>query len=529
MASNEYDAIIIGAGQNGLTTAAYLAKAGLDVVVLEEQEWIGGSAITQELTLPGFKHDVCATGLMFTLESPTVAQDELGLVSDYGFEVCPAPSPDIVCIYDDATVLPLYNDVDMMCEAIAQFSERDAKAYKEFYEYCAPMAAMLSAGMFNAPPRMGMLFNQLDQTPLGQEVMKLMFMSAWDLVKQWFEHPKTLITLLSFPAEAMVDPEDGGSALFVLSMVISIHAPNRQIGYGKGGIQVLPNSLARCIEDKGGKVLTGQEVVEIQTKDGRATGVKCANGETYTARKLVVSNVDPRLTLNKWLDMPLDDDIKGKINRIVDPSFVGEMIHVALDKDPEFIGGGHGNTTSLLQLLPTDLDAFRQYFVDIRMGKVPEPTRMLAILQHRTDPSRAPEGKGVAYLWEFVPYEIAEGGKEKWDEIREEVADKIVDRFLEFTTNLTKEDILGKCVLSPLDYQRRNQNMVNGQVCGPRPSLYQYMSFRPIPELGQYRTPVEGLYLSGQATHPGGAITLGGRATAQIIMQDLDIDFDDII
>ncbi|MDR1184915.1 MAG: NAD(P)/FAD-dependent oxidoreductase [Coriobacteriales bacterium] len=525
---NDYDAIVIGAGQNGLTTAAYLAKAGLEVAVLEQQPWIGGSTITKELTLPGFKHDVCSTGITFAMGNPAITQDELDLKSKYGLDIIGVPDPDTVGVYDDGTVFPIYNDIDKTCDAIAQFSEHDAKAYREFYEYVQPMVPMLQAGMFNAPPRMGMLFNQLDQTPLGQEFMKVMFMSAWDLIKQRFTHPKTMILLLSYPAEAMVDPEEGGSALYVLSMVAVIHSPGKVTAYGRGGIQNLTNSLVRSIEDHGGVVLTEQEVVEIKTTNGRATSVICANGEEYSARKVIVSNVDPRLTLNKWLDVPLEGGLNGKIDRIVNPAFVGEMVHLALDKEPEFIGGGKANSGVMLQLLPTSLEDFRQSFVDIRLGKVPYPVRMLAVFPHRVDPSRAPEGKGVAYLWEFVPYSIANGGAKKWDEVREEVAAGIIKRFLQFTTNFSEKDIIGKCILSPLDYERQNQNMVNGQVLGPGPGLYQYMSFRPTPELGQYRTPITGLYLSGQSTHPGGGVTLGGRATAQVIMQDIGIDFDDL-
>ncbi|MDR0626506.1 MAG: NAD(P)/FAD-dependent oxidoreductase [Bifidobacteriaceae bacterium] len=529
MAQNEYDVIVVGAGHNGLTAAAYLAAAGLTTLVLEDQPTIGGNSVTRELTLPGFKHDVASTGFNFALANPAITDDELGLLSKYGFQPIMAPAPSLTNVFEDGTALGVYDDVDRTCADIAKFSPRDAKAYKEFQQYLAPLLSVIQAGMFNAPPKMGLMLNQLDQSPQGQELMKLLFMSAWELVSPWFEDPHTLIYLLNYPSEAMVDPEAGGSAVYILSMVASMHTLGVASAFPRGGIQSLPDSLAKAIEGSGGTILTGREVVRLIAPDGRVTGVETADGQVFTARKAVVSNVDPRLTLNQWLDGPLDPGLRARIDRIADPYFVGEMVHLALAKDPEFIGGDESTRrATLFGLLPADLGRLRQYFYDLRLGHVPRPERMLTILQHRADPSRAPAGKGVGYLWQFVPYRVDGSPPEKWDELRETVADGIVQRFLEFTTNLTEADILGRAVISPLDYERRNKNMVHGQVLGPLAAMFQYLSYRPVPELGQYRTPIDGLYLSGQALHPGGGLTMGGRATAQAVMADLGMDFDEL-
>jgi beta-carotene ketolase (CrtO type) len=294
-------------------------------------------------------------------------------------------------------------------------------------------------------------------------------------------------------------------------------------------MQGLPDALARCIEDHGGSILTDHEVVKINTKGGKIDGVKCSNGEEFTARKAVISSVDPRLTLNKWLDTPLDAKLRRKIDSITEPAFVGLMTHIALDRDPDFKVGGVSKKAVQVMALPTDLQAFRQYFTDMRFNRVPEPAKLLGILQHRVDPGRVPEGKALLYLWQFVPYNLADGGAARWDSIKEAVSDKAIERYFSYTTNLSKKNILGKKIISPLDFERNNQNMINGTVLGPSPALYQYMSYRPIPELGQYRTPVEGLYLTGQSSHPGGGVTLGGRVTAQVVLEDLGIDFDDVV
>jgi phytoene dehydrogenase-like protein len=191
--------------------------------------------------------------------------------------------------------------------------------------------------------------------------------------------------------------------------------------------------------------------------------------------------------------------------------------------------GGAANQSECLEILPASLAEFRKYFDDLRYGLLPKPSRFVNFVMSRVDPTRAPEGKAVFMQWQYVPYFLADGGPAKWDSIKEEVSNQSMEAFFSHTTNLSSKNVLGKKVLSPLDLTRINQNNVNGQVLGPAPYLYQNLAYRPVPELGQYRTPVEGLYGGGQSYHPGGGITLGGRATAQIIMQDLGIDFDDVV
>ncbi|UWG98763.1 NAD(P)/FAD-dependent oxidoreductase [Dehalobacter sp. DCM] len=528
--NNQFDVIVIGAGQNGLTAAAYMAKAGLDVAVLEDKGWIGGSAITKEITLPGFKHDLASTGFAFALNNPAVVNDELGLFSKYGLELC-YPKFNVVNLYDDGTALPIFEDLDEMCQAIAAYSEEDAEAYRKFTLYLQSMLPLLATGMFNAPPKMGMLFNQLDMTPLGQEFMRILFMSAWDLSRQWFKHPKTINMMLNYASEAMVDVEQSGSALYVVAMVAPAHVHGRHMAYLRGGMQSLPDSLARCIEANGGKVLVDHEVVKINTRGGKVVGVTTANGQEFTARKAVISNVDPRLTLNKWLDNPLEANLRQKIDNIAEPAFSGMGIHLALDVDPTFKAPEYQEASKnavMAVTLTSSLEEFRQYFIDMRTGKVPKPAKLMNLLQHRCDPTRCPDGKAALYIWQFLPYFINEG-PDQWDNIKEQVSNEAIEKFFSYTSNLSEKNILKKVSISPLDFERTNQNRIHGSILGPSPALYQYMSYRPIPELGQYRTPVEGLYLSGQSCHPGGGVTLGGRATAQIVMQDLGIDFEDVI
>lgn len=527
--NNEYDVLVVGGGQNGLTTACYLAKAGLKVAVVEAKNFVGGNVATGEVTVPGFKHDLASTMVAYALGNPIIAQDEIGLLSKYGLELIETTNPAITSLYDDGTTMHNYLSVDKVCDEIAAFSQHDADAYRKFINYLNPMLPLLGAGMFNAPPKMGLFFNQLDQTPIGQEMLKLMFMSAWDLATQWFEHPKTLIHMINYPTEAMVSPEGPGSAYYLLAMVPTQHIPGTGAKFPRGGIANLIKALVRCFEANGGTILTNHEVTKITTQGDRVSGVVCANGEVLIARKAILAMVDPRLSLLKWLDKPLGADLQGKISRIAEPPFSGIMTHVALDEDPKFKVGGDADSSVLLEVLPSSLEEYRKYFDDLRYHRLPEPKRFVNTIMSRLDPTRAPEGKAVLYHWQYVPYDLADGGYAKWDSIKEEVRDKSLDYFFSFTTNITAKSVLGKYTYSPLDYARFNANNINGEILGPAPYLFQNLSYRPVPELGQYRTPIKGLYQGGASSHPGGGVTLGGRATVQVVMQDLDIDFDDVV
>jgi len=525
----QYDVIVVGAGHNGLLVAAYMAKAGLKTLVLEKEKWLGGATSTAEVTLPGFKHDLGGTMHSAIQGNPVIAKDELGLKRKYGLKYL-YPEMSAANVFEDGTSLTFWHSVDKTCEEIARFSPRDAEAYKKFNEMAIPMFPLLAQGMYSAPPTFGQMIAQFDQNPLGRELVRFLMMSAWDVAKQWFTDPKIMSTALKISTEAMVGPEEKGTALHMLLGIPFHHIGHA--GFPEGGSVELPKAIVRCIEANGGEVLLDREVVTIKTKGGKAVGVVTKDGEEYLASRAVVSNVDPRISLLKWLDTPLSSDIQGKLNRILDPLFSGLMQAIALNEAPKYnvepwSGANDAVVVEPLPSSPTDL---RQMFDELRYGRVPtKGYAPFVVVPTKIDKTRAPEGKHVLYLWHYMPYDLENGGHNHWDEIKTDVADCILNVFAKYAPNVSGDNILGRYILSPNDYPKWNNSLVNGAVVGFGAYLSQSYAYRPIPEMGQYRTPVQGLYLSGQSTHPGGAIMGGGRATAQIMFQDLGIDFDDVI
>ncbi|NJD28634.1 MAG: NAD(P)/FAD-dependent oxidoreductase [Chloroflexi bacterium] len=523
--AREHDVVFIGAGHNGLTAAGYLAKAGLDVCLVEKAAFMGGAVNTQELTLPGFKHDGGGMAHIFIQANPLITSDELELKSRFGLKYI-YPEAAFATVYPDDTALFVYKDLDRTCESIAQFSAHDAEAYRKFYELTKPLVEILASGLFTAPPPFGALMAQLDQSPVGQELIRSMMMSAWDMVNQWFEHDKTKIHLTKYVTEPLIGAEEKGSGVYLFLMVPLTHM--YPTGLPEGGSGMLSEALGRAVTAHGGTILLNSEVVKIDVRGGRAAGVLLRSGEEILAKKAVVSGVDPRVVFTEWLADGTSTDFRRRVDNIQDPSFVGINQHLALNEPPRYKAGLEIDKAYCVEPVPW-LEDYRRIYDDLRYGIPPKAKAPLVVCQTLHDPTRAPTGKHTVYLWHYEPWALRDGGPEQWDQIKTQVADEVLDALRAYAPNMTPENILARTIHSPLDYHRMNVNLYHGAALGPGAFMYQYFSYRPIPELGRYKTPIEGLYLVGHATHPGGGITGGGRAMVQALMEDLGIDFDAVV
>lgn len=521
----EHDVLILGGGHNGLTVAGYLAKAGVDVGVVERRSFVGGGAQTRETTLPGFKQETDSVAHVFIQANPLLLNDELQLKSRYGLEYLMA---DIIFanVFPDGSSFIIYKDIDKTCESIAAISPRDAEAYRSFFNEAKGTLDFLTASLYAPSPSFGDTIGMMDSTPQGQEIIRFLMMSAWDVVNEYFFDERVKIALLKLANETMMSPEVKGTGSYLFLTVPMAHVYG--VGTPRGGGVQLPLSLVRCIEDHGGTIYLDSEVTKIETTGGRATGVRLASGETLTARRAVVSGLHVKQLFGGGLIDDAPADIVRKVRRTNSSSHSTLTANYALNEAPRYQAGGDVDRAFLVELLPF-MDGFRQHYDDCRLGIPPRQKVPYVACHTHLDPSKAPDGKACIQFYDPAPYNLADGGPQKWDEIKEREEDRKLEWFRRFAVNMGDDNILGRSIMSPLDLERWTPTYVEGDVMEMGSDLYQYLANRPIPALGHYRTPIEGLYLCGPCTHPGGGVTGGGRAAVQVVMEDLDIDFTKVV
>lgn len=517
--------VVIGGGHNGLIVAAYLAKAGVGVCVVEKQDKVGGGVITRELTLPGFKHDPHSVMHQALLANPLIHQDELGLVSKYGLKYI-FSDPQVAIVFPDDRALIIYRDVDKTCQSIAQFSERDAEVYPKYLESCRKMLRVMTWGAFSPPPPFGTLVSLLDRSEEGRELLRVMLSSAQDIVEEWFESEQMKIAITRFASEAMIAPLEKGTGINTFGFVPLLHRWG--VALPEGGSGVVSEALEACIKDSGGTITVSSRAKSVKVEDGTAKAVILDTGEEIIARRAIVSNLNVKqlfLDLLKPEELPLG--FVERVRHIRHSNFSALNQALALDEAPKWKTAGDVNKTWFVEISPF-MEGYLRAFHDYVYG-IPNATMPLLVCCTLADQTRAPQGKHTLYLYHYEPYKLKDGGAARWDDIKQEIADAVLRTTRQHATNLGAENILGRWISSPLDFERTNPAWQGGDLLHIGAFLSQYLSNRPLLGWGQYRTPVKNLYMCGASTHPGGGVTGGGRAAVQVIMEDLGIDFKKVI
>lgn len=524
--SNVYDIVVVGSGHNALSAAAYLASAGLSVKILEKNDWYGGGVVTREVTAPGFKHDLHSTGHIFIQANPLILNDELGLMSKFGLEYV-KPEAYFGCIFEDGSSLVTYTDLDKTCAAIAEHSPRDAVAYHLFVEKCQRMLSLFTMGLFNPPSSYGSFMAVLDQSPEGRDVIGEMHRSSYDIITSIFENDKVRMHFLKWAGESMQGPEVKGTGINLYLMCGLTHThPN---GLPVGGSGALSDALVRCIEHHGGELMTGCNVKKLITSGGRATGVVLDNGQEYHAKQAVIGSIHPHL-LNDFIDGDLDENLQLNLKRVQPASYSAMNTHYALKEAPIYKAGPEIGNCFAVETHRGNLMKMREMFDDLRYGRIPKDLSLLAITNTNHDPSRAPNGQATLYLYHFMPYDLAEGGASRWDDIKDEVADRLLEELQSVTTNMGSDNIIARYVDSPLDVERQTPSFQRGDILGAGMYLDQLLGRRPTPEIADYTVPgLDAFYLCGPFMHPGGGVIGGGRPVAIKMMSDLGIDFQSAI
>ena len=510
------DIIVVGGGSNSLTAACYLAKAGLSVTVLERNNQAGGGVVSV-VTAPGFIGDSHAVGYMTLMGNPVIKYDELQLREKFGLEWLYNKSP-FGTLFSDGTGLMSFRDLERTCAEIANFSERDADAYRDFVKEVSIFLPLLMRGFYAPPmPEKG-FYGLLRESEEGRKLLRFLNMSALEILNERFEHPVVKMHFGKWCSEMMIGPDVKGAGIAVVLILSMSH--EFEMGTVKGGAKNLTNALIACLQSHGGDMLLNKTVRRVIVRSGKCVGVELSDGEELFAKKAVLANIHP------WR---LGDMVEGVPSNILERARQVKLSEYgalnqqyALTEAPKWKAGEKYSDVTTLEILDNDYDGFLASFNDYRNGKMPlQHLAPLVNTLSNIDPSRAPEGQAAVYLYSFAPFEI-EGG---WENKKTETADAIFDWFAGFTENLDRSKIIARHVDSPADHARHSMNRMKGDIMGCAMGFGQILGGRPIPELADYTVPaVENLYLVGPTQHPGGTVTLGGRATAMKMLDDFEVD-----
>src|SRR2546429_6868644 len=505
-----YDVIVIGGGHNGLVNAAYLAKAGKKVVVLERRHVLGGAAVTEEI-FPGFLFSECS--YVVSLLRPEIIR-ELDLPR-HGLEILPL----------DGTFTPMpngdhlwrVNDHTKTVREIRRHSRVDAEAYEEFSKMMVPMCRFVKPILSMIPPDPTTLnprdlkqflfllqrFRELSSDE-RYTLVQLMTMSSADFLDQWFE---TDVLKATMSASGIIGTFLGvrspGTAYVLLHHYMGeIDGAFRSWGFARGGTGAISDAIASAAREAGVEIRVRSPVARIRVKDGHTTGVVLANGDEIAA-DLVLSSVDPNLTFLKFIDAKeLPGEFLDEVRRYKFRGSSGK-VNLALDALPAFrcLPGDGPHLRGALSISPS-VDYMERAYDQAKYGEFSRRPYIDMGIPTLTDPSVAPPGKHILSCFvQYAPYKLRDGN---WDAQREAFGNTVVDTIAEYAPNI-RDIILHKQVLTPLDLEREF-GLTEGNIFQGELTLEQLFFARPVPGWAQYTTPIRNLWMCGSATHPGGGI-----------------------
>jgi len=520
-----YDAIIIGGGHNGLVSAAYLARAGLKTLVLEQRHVLGGAAVTEEL-FPGFRFSVFS--YVVSLLRPEIIRDLQ--LPKHGLDILPL----------DGTFTPLHddflwrvNDHGRTIRELRRWSATDAEAYEEYGQLMVEMARFIKPILAITPPDLtsldprplmplGALARRFQQLPQRQQAVfiQLMTMSASDFLDQWFETDPLKATMA---ASGIIGTYQGvkspGTAYVLLHHYMGeIDGAFRAWGIPKGGTGGISNAIGNAARALGAEIRTEAPVAQVLVRDGRAVGVALESGEEIRAGS-ILSSLDSRRTFLGLLEPgTLEPSFEEEVRRFKFRGSSGK-VNLAVDRLPDFtcLPGQGEHLRGAMSFSPS-IDDMETAYDDAKYGHFSRKPYVDMIIPTLVDPTMAPPGKHVISCFvQYAPYKLApELGT--WDDQREAFGDAVIDRIAEFAPNI-RDVILYRNVQTPLDIERTT-GLSEGNIFQGELSLEQLFFNRPVPGYARFRTPVRDLWLCGSATHPGGGIMgANGRIAALEVLR----------
>ena len=525
--ANRYDAIIIGGGHNGLVTAAYLARAGRKVLLLERRELLGGCSVTEEIW-PGYRVSTAAY-LTSLLQERIVSDLDL---PRYGYRVA-AKDPAFFSPFPDGRHLFFWQDGRRTFEEIAKFSKRDADRFNEYEEYLERLARVVESLLLVTPPEfpprgVGDLVDYVRLLArfrgLGRRdtiaLVKIFTMSATNLLDEWFESDQLKVTLAT---DAVIGanggPHSPGTAYILLHHVMGAVGGKRGLwGFVRGGMGAISEAIAASARNYGAEIRTGAPIAKIVVSDGAARSVVLENGDEFSAHA-IVSSVDPKRTFLGLMDPhELPPEFLERI-RAFRTEGTSCKINLALNGLPSFkaLPGAPGAQHKATMHICPSVDYVERAWDDAKYGRPSQSPLLEMTVPTMYDPSLAPAGHHVMGIFlQYAPYTLSESN---WDELREPFAGRVFDIIEEYAPGF-RSLVEHKQVLTPLDLERRF-GITGGNIFHGEMSLDQMFVMRPVPGAARYRAPVRGLWLCGSGAHPGGGVMgAPGYNAAREILKD---------
>jgi phytoene dehydrogenase-like protein len=519
-----YDAVIIGAGHNGLICGNYLARAGRRVLVLERRSVPGGAVCTQTDLIPGYRIDVGSSAHIMIHLTPVLRDLEL---ERHGLEYLDMDPWAYYPIQGTDRGISFYRDVAKTCASIAEVSPKDAEAYDVFVRHWGE----LNEGIFETflqPPSPGRLFWTMFKRNLrnwrsrklwsSMDTVRQLMAPYGGVIEEWFEHPHVRAALAWLSAQSGPPPGEVASG-DMLGWNAMIHRSGAK--RAKGGSGALTEALVRALREAGGELATNAEVVKIRRAASSSWMVETGGEGGEFEAATVVGACHVQTLFELIAECP--NELRKRVARLRVGNGFGMIVRHAVEELPRY-GEAAGAPPALrpyhsaLQLLCPSTAYLASSFRDFSFGLPPREPSVVAMTFSALDPSLAPPGKHTLFTWgQYHPYELSNG--EDWDAIAQREADKLYDLVCQYAPNM-RGKLIDRYIQTPLEIERllglRRANVMHLEM-----SLDQMFMFRPLPELCDYRTPLAGLYLTGASTHPGGGVFgASGYNTARVILGD---------
>lgn len=523
--AKEYDVIIIGSGPNGLEIGAYLTKAGQKVLLLEKRYEAGGGLATEQITLPDYFHNTHAIFHMMVDYAP-IYQD-LKLEEEYDVRhIYPElqwamPLPDGKCIC-------VYTDVEKTCASIAKFSQKDADAFRDTYYECDElMKGIVGPQTFVKPEPAPLMAARADASELGRKLTAFSEMTPDDFIKDRFENDHVRTLMLYTCCHWGLDYSQSG-----VGYLIPLYF-NRMSNYRltAGGSHRVSNALLKAIFENQGQIRTSAQIKRIIVENGTAKGVELDDGTQFMANKAVVSTIDIHQTFLRYVgEDKLDNDFVAMLKAWQWEKWSLCDLHLALEEPPHFKAAESNpdvDKAFMYVLGYESSDELRHEWDLMDPGELPERAGYIASFPSVHDPYQAPPGRASGLLTQMAPFELKDGGSEKWlrFRFREQIADYQLATLEKYAPNITKDKVLWWNITTPADIQNKFANMVRGSYKQGMYHPLQMGYLRPNQECSHNVTPVKNLFVGGAGVWPGGCVIWGpGYVCANTVAEECGIE-----